>query len=129
MNRYTKRLMVLAAIFGILGVVMGGHMAGAGSPALRPVHAHALVVGWLSLFAWGVYYQLFNVSKRLANWQTWTGMIGTIFLVLGMWVHLAGALEALPFGVTLAIYIGGGTILIASYILFLIVVLKQKVTD
>lgn len=118
--------MVLAAIFGLLGVGLGGHMAGAGSPALRPVHAHALVVGWLSLFSWGIYYQLFTVSKGLANWQTWTGMIGTTFLVLGMWVHLAGALEGLPEPVTLITYIGGGTVLIASYVLFFIIVLKQK---
>ncbi|WP_227002576.1 hypothetical protein [Salicibibacter kimchii] len=129
MNRNTKRLMIFAAIFGLIGVGLGGHMAGAGSPALRPVHAHALVVGWLSLFSWGIYYQLFPVSKRLASAQTWTGIIGTVLLVIGMWIHLAGALEALPYAITLIIYIGGGTVLIASYVLFFLIVLKQKVAD
>ncbi|WP_059104949.1 hypothetical protein [Shouchella shacheensis] len=126
MNRYSKPLFLTAAIFGLFGAMMGGHMAGAGSYALRPVHAHMLVVGWLSLFSWGVYYQLFKVSDGLAKWQSSLAIIGTVSLVLGMWVHLAGALEQLPNVLTLIIYIGGGTVLIASYFLFLLIVIKQK---
>lgn len=42
---WSKRLIRFAAIFGLIGAFLGSHMAGAGSLAFRPVHAHILVFG------------------------------------------------------------------------------------
>src|SRR5699024_3055459 len=34
-----------------------------GNLSFQSIHAHILVVGWLSLFAWAVYYKVFRTKK------------------------------------------------------------------
>src|SRR5690625_3878659 len=118
---WSKRLLRFSAIFGLVGAVLGSHMAGAGSMAFRPVHAHILVVGWLSLFAWGIYYKAFRVkATKLMAAQGWTGIIGAAGLSTGLWLQYLQ-----PFGdakaFILPVYIGGGVILLVSFFLFLLV--------
>ena len=84
--KWALRLIRVSAIFGLIGTVMGSHMAGAGSYAFRPVHAHILLVGWLSMFAWGIFYKNYKVkANKLLSAQGWTGIIGAIGLTAGMW--------------------------------------------
>ena len=87
-EKWSLRLIRISAIFGLIGTVLGSHMAGAGSYAFRPIHAHILLVGWLSLFAWGVFYRIYKVrAKKLIAVQGWTGIIGAIGLTSGMWLQ------------------------------------------
>lgn len=125
-HKWSLRLIRLAALLGLIGTVLGAHMAGAGSYAFRPIHAHILVVGWLSMFAWGVFYRIYSVkAQKLMSVQGWTGIIGSIGLTGGMWMQF---LE--PFGemkaLNLIVYIGGGVILLVSFILFFIVTLTAQ---
>lgn len=120
-EKWSLRLIRVAAIFGLIGTVLGSHMAGAGSPLFRPIHAHILLVGWLSLFAWGVFYRIYKVrAKKLVAIHGWTGIIGAIGLTSGMWLQFMQ-----PFGVnetvSLILYIVGGTILLISFALFVII--------
>lgn len=123
---WSVRLIRLASILGVVGVVLGAHMAGAGSYAFLPVHAHILVVGWLSLFAWGIFYKLFPTrNEKLVATQGWTAVIGTIGLALGFAFN-----NLQPFGdakaIYLAVYIGGGVILLLSFTLFMVVTFSVK---
>ncbi|ESU33393.1 hypothetical protein G3A_06520, partial [Bacillus sp. 17376] len=59
---WSIRLIRFAAIFGLIGTFMGSHMAGAGDYAMRPIHAHILLVGWLSVFAWGIFYKNYKIK-------------------------------------------------------------------
>ncbi len=118
---WSKRLIRFSAVMGLIGAVLGSHMAGAGSLAFRPVHAHILVVGWLSVFAWGIYYKAYRVkAHKLMAAQGWTGMIGSVGLSSGLWLQYLQ-----PFGdskaLILPIYIGGGVILLISFFLFMII--------
>lgn len=120
-DKWSIRLIRFAAIFGLVGVFLGSHMAGAGSYAFRPVHAHILVVGWLSMFAWGAFYRMFQVrAEKLLSAQGWTAILGSIGLTVGMWFQYLQ-----PFGVSktfsLIFYIGGGSILLISFALFVVV--------
>lgn len=120
MKNPVKILLVAAGLFGLIGSVMGAHMAGSGSYALRPIHAHILVVGWLSLFSWAVFYKAFNVRYNgLAKFHVWTAIIGTTGLVLGMFVNNVASL-GLPDVFTLILYIGGGVTLLISFITFFV---------
>src|SRR5699024_12486818 len=108
------------AVFGFIVAVMGSHIAGAGSPAFKSVHAHILVVGWLSVFAWGMYYKVFQVkAKKLMNWQGWTGMIGVIGLTVGMWLEFVRPCGDSKASI-LPVYIGGGVVVLVSFFLFAI---------
>lgn len=120
MNGRNLLLIRFSAIFSVVGAVLGAHMAGAGSYAFRPIHAHILVLGWLTLFAWGVYYEVFHIkSKKIAIWHTWTAIIGTTGLTLGMWLNFLKPFNIAE-GVSLIFYIGGGVIILISFILFFI---------
>lgn len=126
MNKPVKLLLVFAGIYGLLGTIMGAHMAGSGSYALRPIHAHVLVVGWLSLFSWSVFYQAFDVKyNALSKFHVWTAIIGTTGLILGMFINNVASL-GLPDVVTLIAYIGGGVILLLSFAAFFVKTVLYK---
>ena len=118
MNKYSNLLLKVAAIFGLIGAGLGGHMAGSGSYALRPIHAHILVVGWLSLFSWAVYYKVFQPKNRiLAGLHVYSAIVGAVGLTGGM--ALFNFKPAfLPEAVETAFYIGGGAILLLSFVFF-----------
>lgn len=129
MNNYSNPLLKFSALFALLGAFLGAHMAGAGSLVFRPIHAHILVVGWLSLFSWAVYYKVFyRKVSLLAKLHVWSAIIGSIGLSAGMWLHYLNPFN-FPEVFTLIFYIVGGTILLISFILFLLLTLLHKDKD
>ncbi|MBU6081231.1 MULTISPECIES: hypothetical protein [Allobacillus] len=126
MNKNSKILLQFAGIFGLIGAILGAHMAGSGSYAFRAVHAHILVVGWLTLFGWAVYYKIFQQKDSLlTKLHVWTAIIGSVGLTIGMWLYMVKPFE-LPTGVTLSVYIGGGVALLASFFFFFLLTLFVK---
>ena len=120
MKNPVKLLLVFAGIFGLIGSLMGAHMAGSGSYALRPIHAHILVVGWLSLFSWSVFYKVFDVEyNALSKFHVWSAIIGTSGLVIGMFLTNVISFN-LPEVFTLIVYIGGGVALLLSFVAFFV---------
>jgi len=120
LQKYSKMFLRFSALFAIVGGILGSHMAGSGDYAFQSVHAHVLVVGWLTLFAWAVFYKVFTPTKSIvAISHVWTGIIGTFGLTIGMWLFYVN-----PFNlndvVTTIFFIVGGTILLISFILFFI---------
>ncbi|MDW0118329.1 hypothetical protein QTL97_15455 [Sporosarcina thermotolerans] len=120
-EKWSIRLIRISAIFGIIGAFLGSHMAGAGSYAFRPIHAHILLVGWLSVFAWGVFYRIYKVrAKKMVAAHGWTAIIGSIGLTAGMWLQFMK-----PFDVNetfaLIFYIVGGSVLLVSFVLFVLI--------
>lgn len=57
-------LIRFAAIFGLIGTFIGSHMSGNMDYSLRPIHAHILLVGWLSVFAWGIFYKVYRIKYK-----------------------------------------------------------------
>lgn len=121
-NRYSMYLVRFSAIFALVGAFIGSHMAGSGGYQFKTIHAHILVVGWLTLFAWAVYYKIFftRVSK-LALAHTWTAIIGSIGLTAGMWMYYLNPFDIAK-GIVTVLFIVGGSIMLLSFILFAIVV-------
>lgn len=120
-QKWSLRLIRLAAIFGLVGTYLGSHMSGSGSYEYRPLHAHILLVGWLSMFAWGIFYRVFKVkSKRLVMAHGWTAIFGVLGLTIGMWLYNLN-----PFNLnetfTMIFFIVGGTTLLISFALFIVV--------
>ena len=120
-KRWSIRLIRAGALFGLLGAYLGSHMAGAGSYALRPIHAHILLVGWLSLFVYGLFYKLYKVKfPKLVAFHGWSAIIGAIGLTAGMYLQFIQ-----PFNINetfaLVAYIIGGSTLLLSFAVFVIV--------
>ncbi|OAT80159.1 hypothetical protein A6P54_15725 [Bacillus sp. MKU004] len=118
-------LLRMSAVYALIGAFMGSHMAGAGSYAFKPIHAHILVVGWLSLFAFSSYYRSYEVPKtsKLAAFHVWTAIIGTFGLTSGMWLYNLNLFN-LPGTFTMVFYIVGGTTLLVSFFLFMLMTFK-----
>lgn len=120
MQKYSKILLRFAALFGVVGAILGSHMAGSGGYEFQTVHAHVLVVGWLSLFAWAVFYKVFTPAKTIfAPLHVYSAIIGAVGLTIGMWFYyvkpfdIGGAFPTIFF-------IVGGSILLLSFIFFFI---------
>src|SRR5215212_9018807 len=75
-----------AVLFALLGMGMGIAMAMARDHAAMPAHAHLNLLGWVSLFLFGLYYRLnpaLDVS-RLALVQVGVWSFVTVVLTLAV---------------------------------------------
>lgn len=122
----TKLLIRMSAIYGAIGAILGSHMAATSGYLFRPIHAHILVVGWLSLFAFAMYYRVFTIPKKsiLATVHVWSAVLGSLGLTIGMWLYNVKPMEGLE-TFNLLFYIIGGTILLICFIVFFIMVFVQ----
>jgi hypothetical protein len=82
----------LAVLFVIAGMAMGIGMAMTQNHALMPAHAHLNLLGWVSLFLFGIYYE-----RRPALDTSRLAMIQVILWSLGT-VALTGAVSAIHLG-------------------------------
>ena len=77
------RAAVLMVIAGMIwGIVMGISQ----DHSTLPAHAHLNLLGWVSLFLFGIYYHLHPAVDRtaLASLQVWVWIAGTIILTIGV---------------------------------------------
>src|SRR5690625_2935503 len=95
MNQYSTLLLRFSAVFALLGAFIGSHMAGAGTFEFLSIHAHILVDGWLSLFAFAIFYKIFTPAyEKLASAHVWTAIIYWIGITVGMCFRYVA-----PFGI------------------------------
>ena len=115
-RKWAILLIRIAAIFGFIGVVIGSMMSGQENYAYRPIHAHVTLVGWLSVFAWGIFYYIVPVSKVIiVKIQSIFGILGAIGLTTGMYFYnFYDATWAMIF------FIVGGSILLIAFALFVV---------
>ena len=118
---WSIRLIRFAAIFGLIGTFIGSQMAGSTGYALRPIHAHMLLVGWLSVFAWGIFYKVYSIRyKKLVAVHGVLAMAGSFWLTFGMWMYYLN-----PFNwngtLVMIMFIVGGSLLLLAFFLFVII--------
>lgn len=120
-RKWAMYLIRFAAVSGFIGVLIGSIMSGNLNYALRPVHAHFVLVGWLSVFAWGIFYYSVPVRKLIfVKIQSILGMIGALGLCIGMWLHYLNPLETNE-TMNMVFFIVGGTLLLIAFFFFIIV--------
>ena len=119
-QKWSIRLIRFAAIFGIIGTFIGSQMSGNMDYSMRPIHAHILLVGWLSVFAWGIFYKVYRVKyKKLVTVHGILAMTGAFGLTFGMWMYNLN-----PFNLNetfvMILFIIGGTLLLLAFLLFVL---------
>lgn len=99
----------LAVLFVIAGMAMGIGMAMTQNHALMPAHAHLNLLGWVSLFLFGIYYERRPAldTSRLAMIQVVLWSLGTVVLTIAvsaihLGYHAADPIAALASLIVLA---------------------------
>ena len=124
---WSLRLIQFSAIFGFIGTFLGSQMAGEMDYSLRPVHAHILVVGWLSVFAWGIFYRVYTIKyKKLVAIHSVLAMIGAFGLTAGMWIYNSNPFNWNDTLVTVLFIVGGSLLLLAFLLFAVITFLTEK---
>jgi hypothetical protein len=75
-----------AVAFVVAGMIWGLVMAISEDPSSMSAHAHLNLLGWVSLFLFGIYYRLhpeFENTKS-ASIQVWVWIAGTIVFAIGV---------------------------------------------
>lgn len=84
-----------AVLMVICGMTWGIVMAISQDHSTFPAHAHLNLLGWVSLFLFGIYYHLHPTidRDRLASVQVWIWIVATIVLTVGVaLVHSGNAI-------------------------------------
>jgi hypothetical protein len=119
-QKWSLRLIRYATLFGIVGTYIGSQMSGEMDYSLRPIHAHILLVGWLSVFAWGIFYKVYKVRfKKLVALQGWFAILGAFGLTFGMWMYNLNPFQ-LNETFVMILFIVGGSFLLLAFLLFAI---------
>ena len=75
-----------AVLMVVAGMIWGLVMAISGNHASMPAHAHLNLLGWVSLFLFGIFYRLNPKveASRLALPQVWMWIVSTVVLAIGV---------------------------------------------
>jgi hypothetical protein len=109
----------LAVLFVLVGMTMGIAMAATHDHALRPAHAHINLLGWVSLFLFGIYYKLHPQldTSRLARIQVAIWSVGTVALGASVAAIYLGYEAAEPAAAVSSFVVLGGMLLF-GYLVF-----------
>jgi hypothetical protein len=77
---------LVAVLMIVAGMIWGIVMAISGDHAALPAHAHLNLLGWVSLFLFGIYYHLHPAldHSRSAIVQVVIWIVGTVVLTIGV---------------------------------------------
>ena len=87
-----------AILYGLLGMLLGLHMAIAQDHGQMPTHAHIMVIGWVSFAVFGFFYHLFGdrVSRVLAGIHCILAEVSLLGIVIGLLLFYGGNPEYEP---------------------------------
>lgn len=87
-----------AILAGLVGMAWGIVMAISKDHSAMPAHAHLNLLGWVSLFLFGIYYR-FHASldvARIARIQVWIWIVSTVILTIGVGMVHSGRTAGEP---------------------------------
>jgi hypothetical protein len=111
-----------AVCFGIAGMIAGIVMAAVNDHSFMPAHAHLNLLGWVSLFLFGIFYHLHPAldASRTALVQVAIWIVATIILTCGFAAIYLGHLEFAPVAIT------GSLIILGDMLLFAFLVFRPE---
>jgi len=115
----------LGALFALAGVGLGYWMGMTEQFGLMPVHAHVNLLGWVSMFLYGLFYRAVPAAATgwLAVAHFWTAVLGLLLFMPALalkLLHVPGT-----DGVALAGLIAGPTLTLIAFVLFAVIVFRQ----
>lgn len=112
-------------LFGLFGMGWGIVMAASQDHSAMPAHAHLNLLGWVSLFLFGIYYRLHPATDvgRVAVAQVALWGLGTVVMTIGVAIIHAGRAGGDP------IAAAGSLIILVSMLLFAVLVYRPAMAD
>ena len=119
-----QRFLQIAVVYLIVGASVGMWMGIAGNFALAPVHAHLLLLGWVTLALAGVIYHLHPraAGTRLAKLHFWVHNLALPVFMCGLFLFLTGRTSQPGIAV-----VGGSFLLLGLGVFALNVLMNVKV--
>jgi hypothetical protein len=111
-----------AVLMAVAGIIWGIVMAVSRDHSAMPAHAHLNLLGWVSLFLFGVFYHLHSAvdRSRAALVQVIAWIIGTTILTFGVGLLHTGHDIGTPFAAA-----GSFTVLISMLLFGWLVVRRE----
>ena len=122
MRGIARAFFISALVYGMLGLLLGIHMAIGQDRAQLPTHAHIMVIGWLSFAVFGFFYHFFGqaMPQLLASPHFWVAEASLIVIVAGLSLVFSGRTEFEPLAAVGAIgYAGSFSVFVVGAILAL----------
>jgi len=114
----------VAVLMVVAGMIWGIIMAVSHDHSAMPAHAHLNLLGWVSLFLFGLFYHLHPAidRSRAALVQVTVWIVGTVILTFGVGLLHTGHDIGQPFAA------GGSFIVLASMLQFGWLVVRREKT-
>lgn len=108
-----------AVLLMLAGMVWGLQMAISQDHSAFPAHAHLNLLGWVSLFLFGIYYRLHPSldQSRAALIQVWIWIAATVILVIGVGLVHTGHENGDPIAAVGA-FVAFGDMLLFGWLLY-----------
>jgi hypothetical protein len=124
MNRLSNTFLRLAIVFALVGVAVGYGMGASEDHRLASAHAHINLLGWVSMFLYGLFYRAFPAAATglLPKLHFWSAVLGFVIMVPALAIKLLGApgLE----GVSTIGLIAGPTLIVLGMILLAVIMFR-----
>lgn len=124
MTRLSDHFLRLAVLFALIGVGLGYWMGVTHQFLLSPVHAHVNLLGWVSMFLYGLFYRAAPeaASGRLPLVHASLAILGLPLMMIGLTIQLL----ALPqlMGLVPPLMMAGPTLVVLGMIVFAVIVFR-----
>jgi cbb3-type cytochrome oxidase subunit 1 len=113
------RFLKIAVVYLVIGAALGLVMGISGKFNLAPVHAHLLLLGWVSLALAGLVYHWYPAAAatKLARIHFWLHNVGLPAFMAGLALLLSGNDWALPIAAASATVVLVGLVVFAANVL------------
>ncbi|WP_332658007.1 hypothetical protein [Brevundimonas sp.] len=114
----------LSVLFVVLGVSLGYWMGATHNFIVSPVHAHINLLGWVSMFLYGLFYRVF--PDAAAGWlpkvHLALAVIGLPVMMIGLTIQLLAIASLMP--VVPILMIVGPTLVLLGMVAFAVIVFR-----
>lgn len=112
--------------YAIVGLLLGIYMAATKNHTQLATHAHIMLLGFVVSFIYGIGFKLWlsDVKGALVNAQFYLHQVGTIVLLISLFLMYGGVVEGKALAPFLAI---SSLLVLAAMIIFKIQFIKNKV--
>jgi hypothetical protein len=96
----SRGFITAGAVYLLVGIGFGAYMGGSGDHSLAPVHAHINLLGFTLMTLFGIGYRLIPglSDGMLPKLHFWLHQIGTLLLLLGLFLMMSGRVAEASIG-------------------------------